>query len=74
MVADPNREQGAEPEAMLRQCFARLRQDKAASLAGVDQVRPVTFSGEDVILEPTEAPELQECQSSASLPLPLHLR
>ncbi|CAE7353851.1 unnamed protein product [Symbiodinium natans] len=55
VVVDPNREHGIEPEAPLRQCFARLRQDRGASLAGVDQVRPVTFSGEDVLLEPTEA-------------------
>lgn len=70
VVADPNREQGAEPEGLLRQCFARLRQDKGASLAGVDQVRPVTFSGEDVILEPTEAawPEMMKAlQISAKL-------
>ncbi|CAK0897503.1 unnamed protein product, partial [Prorocentrum cordatum] len=55
VVVDPNREHGNEPEALLRQCFQRLRQDKGASLAGVDQVRPVTFSGEDVLLEPAEA-------------------
>ncbi|CAE7784519.1 unnamed protein product, partial [Symbiodinium sp. CCMP2456] len=70
VVADPNREQGADMEALLRQCFARLRQDRGASLAGVDQVRPVTFSGEDVILEPTEAawPELMKAlQTSAKL-------
>lgn len=55
LVVDPNREHGDDPEPLLRQCFARLRETTSAPLAGVDQVRPVTFSGEDVLLEPSEA-------------------
>ncbi|CAE8688608.1 unnamed protein product, partial [Polarella glacialis] len=59
IVVDPNREHGADPGPTLRECFSRIRDTrengKALSLAGVDQVRPITFSGEDVLLEPEEA-------------------
>jgi len=55
LVLDPNRPPPADPIAGLRECFARLERQSSGepvSLAGVDAIRPVTFSGEPVLIAP----------------------
>lgn len=55
LVLDPNRAPPADPIADLREFYARLRRQRAGEkvgFGGVDAIRPVTFSGEDVLLEP----------------------
>jgi hypothetical protein len=56
VALDANRRHEADLAPALRECFARLRRQRAGesgvTFAGVDGVRPVTFSGEDVLLEP----------------------
>jgi N-formylglutamate amidohydrolase len=55
VVLDPNRAPVAKIEPGLRQAFDALsgrRPGQAVSLAGFDMVRPITFSGEDVLIRP----------------------
>ena len=56
VAKDANREHKADLEPALREFFSRLRRQRAGeagvSFAGVDGVRPISFSGEDVLLEP----------------------
>lgn len=58
VVLDPNRAHTQDPEPALREFFARLRRQRAGepgvAFTGVDAVRAVTFSGEDVIVEPAD--------------------
>lgn len=59
LVLDPNRAPPADAVAGLREFFARLARARAGadvSYAGIDAVRPVTFSGEDVLVEPRDEP------------------
>lgn len=59
VVLDPNRARGEDPELHLREFYARLDQlrhgELGVSFAGLDAVRPVTFSLEDVLVEPDES-------------------
>ncbi|WP_137918553.1 N-formylglutamate amidohydrolase [Hydrogenophaga sp. 2FB] len=56
LVMDPNRAPPAQPLQNLREFWARLARQRAGeegvSFAGVDAIRPITFSGEDVLLQP----------------------
>lgn len=55
VVLDPDRAPPADAIAGLREFFARLRRQRAGekvSFGGIDAIRPITFSGEDVLLEP----------------------
>lgn len=57
LVMDANREPTEDIGPGLRTFFERLRsaeKDGKASFAGVDLIRPVTFSGEPVLLEPKD--------------------
>lgn len=57
LIMDPNRPQVNRIEPGLRQAFAALagaRGGTAVNLSGIDTVRPVTFSGEPVLLEPQD--------------------
>lgn len=72
VVLDPNRSHEGDAEPALREFFSRLRRQRSGeagvNFKGVDAVRPVTFSGEDVIVEPTEDswPQLAEALRSAA--------
>ena len=62
LVLDPNRAPPADPVAGLRTFFQRLQEQRAGgkvSFAGIDAVRPITFSGEDVLLAPTNDAQWQ---------------
>ncbi len=55
LVFDPNRAPPRDPMSDLREFHARLARQRAGetvSFAGIDSVRPITFSGEDVLPEP----------------------
>lgn len=55
LVLDPNRAPPAHPLEDLREFFRRWAQQsqgEKVSFAGIDAIRPVTFSGEAVLLEP----------------------
>ncbi len=55
LVMDPNRSPITDAGPGLREFFARLARQRAGEkigFGGVDTVRPVTFSGETVLLEP----------------------
>lgn len=55
LVLDPNRVPPADAVAGLRKFYGRLARQRAGetvSFGGVDAVRPITFAGEDVLLEP----------------------
>ena len=55
LIFDQNRAQPDDPEADLRKAFARItdaRPGESVSFAGVDAIRPVTFSGKRVLVEP----------------------
>ncbi len=58
LVMDPNRAPPAQPMDGLREFWARLARQRAGetnvSFAGVDAIRPITFSGEDVLLQPAD--------------------
>lgn len=57
LVTDPNRPPVDRIEPGLRQAFAALAGAKAGTavnLSGIDTVRPVTFSGEPVLLAPQD--------------------
>lgn len=58
LVMDPNRAPPDQPLQGLREFWARLARqragEKGVSFAGVDAIRPITFSGEDVLLEPAD--------------------
>ena len=56
LVLDPNRAPPADPISGLREFYDRMRRQRAGEsvgFAGVDAVRPITFSGEQVLVEPT---------------------
>ena len=59
VVLDPNRAPPADAMSSLREFFRRLerlRADESVSFAGIDAIRPITFSGETVLMPPaTEA-------------------
>lgn len=71
VVMDPNRERGEDPELHLREFFARLDLVRSGnvnvSFAGVDAVRPVTFSLEDVLVEPDDQTPPHDPRSWTSL-------
>lgn len=55
LAGDANRAPRVDPMADLREFFARLARQKngdKVSFAGIDAIRPLTFSGEPVLLEP----------------------
>lgn len=55
LVLDPNRPPPADVLVGLREFYARLARQRAGEqvgFGGVDAVRPITFGGEDVLLEP----------------------
>lgn len=58
LVMDPNRAPPEQPLQGLREFWARRARQRAGepgvSFAGVDAIRPITFSGEDVLLEPAD--------------------
>lgn len=56
LVLDPNRAPPPDPIASLREFYHRLarqRSGESVGFVGVDAVRPITFGGEDVLIEPT---------------------
>ncbi|MFN9574417.1 MAG: N-formylglutamate amidohydrolase [Betaproteobacteria bacterium] len=58
LVLDPNRAPPADPIAGLREFYRRLARQRAGEpvgFGGVDAVRPITFGGEDVLVEPDSA-------------------
>lgn len=55
LAGDANRAPPLDPMAELREFFARLARQKngdKVAFAGIDAIRPITFSGEPVLLEP----------------------
>lgn len=55
LIFDQNRARPDDPEADLREAFARIncaRPGEPVSFAGVDAIRPVTFAGKPVLVEP----------------------
>lgn len=55
LIFDQNRARPNDPEADLREAFARIadaRPGKSVSFGGVDAIRPVTFAGRPVLVEP----------------------
>ena len=55
VVLDPNRAPPADAMSSLREFFRRLerlRADESVSFAGIDAIRPITFSGETVLMPP----------------------
>eukprot|EP00927_Polykrikos_kofoidii_P068688 TRINITY_DN64018_c0_g1_i1.p1 TRINITY_DN64018_c0_g1~~TRINITY_DN64018_c0_g1_i1.p1 ORF type:complete len:392 (+),score=59.80 TRINITY_DN64018_c0_g1_i1:106-1176(+) len=71
VVQDPNRKSDDDPEPALREFYARLGRQRSGevgiSFKGVDTVRPITFSGEDVIMEPSAEVGEKDLQSWNSL-------
>jgi len=62
LVSDPNRSPSATPMQDLAECFRRLRQTETGelpALGGVDGIRPITFSGQPVLLEPSDDTQWQ---------------
>lgn len=59
VALDPNRAPPRDPSADLREFFDRLQRQRAGesvSFSGIDAIRPITFSGETVLMPPsTEA-------------------
>lgn len=70
LVLDPNRAPSDHPMETLKACFHRIREEGPnAALGGVDFIRPVTFSGWPVLLEPESDQgwkALKEAWSSAA--------
>ncbi len=68
---DANRAHEADIEPALRECFARLRRqcagESGVTFEGVDGVRPVTFSGENVLLEPSSESRWAELVAALKL-------
>ena len=63
LVLDPNRAPPADPVADLREFFTRWAQQnqgEKVSFAGIDAIRPVTFSGEAVLLEPHSSAQWED--------------
>lgn len=55
LIFDQNRARPDDPEADLREAFARIaaaRPGESVSFMGVDAIRPVTFAGKPVLVEP----------------------
>lgn len=55
LVLDPNRAPPGDPVTGLREFYQRLarqRDGESVVFGGVDAVRPITFGGEDVLIEP----------------------
>ncbi|MFY8119204.1 MAG: N-formylglutamate amidohydrolase [Roseateles sp.] len=62
LVQDANRAPPADALGGLQEFFRRLHRQRAGeaqSFGGVDAIRPITFSGEDVLLEPASHAEWQ---------------
>jgi N-formylglutamate amidohydrolase len=62
LVQDANRAPPADALGGLQEFFRRLARQRAgepAGFGGVDAIRPITFSGEDVLLEPASPAEWQ---------------
>ena len=58
VVLDPNRAPPADAMDGLREFFRRLerlRAGESVSFAGIDAIRPITFSGETVLMPPATA-------------------
>ena len=57
-VVDANRARSDDPTADLAEFYARLARQRAGepgvSFKGVDSIRPVTFGGRDVLIEPAD--------------------
>ncbi len=78
LAGDANRAPPPDPIADLREFFARLakqRNGEKVSFAGIDAIRPITFSGESVLREPTDEAEwtqlaqaLQRCMAQGVTP------
>jgi N-formylglutamate amidohydrolase len=78
LAGDANRAPPLDPIADLREFFARLaRQSQGIKLsfAGVDAIRPITFSGEPVLQEPRDEAEwaqlalaMQRCMAQGVTP------
>jgi hypothetical protein len=57
LVFDQNRPPPPDPEATLREIFARVNRSEAGekvSYAGLDAIRPVTFANERILQEPVD--------------------
>jgi len=57
LIFDQNRARPDDPEADLREAFARIAgasPGEPVSFAGVDAIRPVTFAGKPVLVEPKD--------------------
>ena len=57
VALDPNRAPPRDPQADLRAFFERLQRQRAGesvSFSGIDAIRPVTFSGEAVLVSPRD--------------------
>jgi len=55
LIQDPNRAPAVNPMSALREFYQRLKKQRSGaniSFTGVDAIRPITFSGERVLLEP----------------------
>lgn len=55
LIFDQNRARPNDPEADLREAFTRIsgaQPGKSVSFGGVDAIRPVTFAGKPVLVEP----------------------
>jgi hypothetical protein len=63
VALDGNRAPQEDIEPALREFFKRLQKQRAGedvSFAGCDEVRPITFAGEDVLIEPTQDQEWRQ--------------
>jgi hypothetical protein len=59
LIQDPNRAPATDPMGALREFYQRLKEQRAGakiSFAGIDAIRPITFRGQKVLLEP-DTPE-----------------
>lgn len=57
LIFDQNRARPDDPQSDLREAFARItgaQPGEPASFAGVDAIRPVTFAGRPVLVEPND--------------------
>jgi len=73
LVLDANRAPPADPVAGLRTFFQRLQEQRAGakvSFAGIDAVRPITFSGEDVLMAPKSEAEWTALAAALTTAIP----
>jgi hypothetical protein len=62
LIQDPNRAPATDPMGALREFYQRLKEQRAGakiSFSGVDAIRPITFSGEQVLVEPVNHKQWQ---------------